>query len=101
MVEKEVEDPHPWDTTQYDRFPNPNLEIIEGKKDPVYGFKEMRLLAISYQQHHVKVNICIKGEMFELTTLLNSGADVNILNKKITLAKILGLCKKRCSRIGK
>lgn len=87
VVEKEEEDIHPWDTTQYDRNTNPNLEIVEGKKDLVYGFKEMRLLTISYQEDHVKVNICIKGEMFELTSLLDSGVDVNILNKKIIPAK--------------
>jgi len=66
------ENSHSWDTTEYAKNLNPNLEIVEGKKDPVFGFQEMRILAVSYQQHHVKVNICIKGEMFELTTLLDS-----------------------------
>lgn len=84
MAEKE-EGTHPWDTTEYTN--NPNIEVVEKRKDPVFGFKEMRLLAISYQQHHVRVNICIKGEMIELTTLLDIGANVNILNKKITPAK--------------
>ena len=47
----------------------------------------MRVLAIEYQQHHVQVKICIKGEMFTLTTLLDSGADVNIFNKKAIPSK--------------
>lgn len=91
-----------WDTEEYAKDPNPNLEIIEGRKDLVFGFQEMRILAISYQQHHVRVNICIKGEMFALTALLDSSADVNILNKKVIPAKysiyvtrkVVGLGKK-------
>lgn len=48
---------HSWDTAEYAKDPNPNLEIVEGRKDPVFGFQEMRILVISYQQHHVKVNM--------------------------------------------
>ena len=59
-----------------------NVEIAEGRPDPTLGFREMWILAIEYQQHHVKINVCIKGEMFPLTTLLDSGADVNIFAKK-------------------
>jgi len=50
-------------------------------------FREMRIMAIEYQQHHVKINLCIQGEMFSLTALLDSGADVNILNSNVIPAK--------------
>ena len=77
--------------TNYTLHNTPNVEskveIVEGKKDPTVGFREMRVLAIEYQQHHVQVNICIKGEMFSLTTLLDSGADVNIFSKKAITSK--------------
>jgi len=77
------ENSHSWDIAEYAKNLNPNLEIVEGKKYLVFGFQEMRILAIPYQQHHVKVNICIKGEMFELTEILDLEANVNILNKKV------------------
>jgi len=83
--EGKEDEEHPWETTQYSS--NKNLEIVEGVKDPVFGFKEMRILTISYQQHHVKVNISIRGEMFELIALLDSGAEANILNIKTIPAK--------------
>ena len=71
-------------TTSYQ---NSNIQIIEGQKDPILGFRKMRIMAIEYQQHHVKVNLCIQGEILSFTALLDSGADVNILNSKVIPAK--------------
>lgn len=34
------------------------VEIAEGRPDPTLGFREMRILAIEYQQHHFK-NQCL------------------------------------------
>lgn len=56
------------------------IEIAEGRSDPHFGFQDMRLFTITYQQHHVKVKICIQGQIFFMTALLDSGADINILN---------------------
>jgi len=47
----------------------------------------MRLLTISYQQHHVKVNVCIRGQMFEMVALLDFGEEINILNMNNISAK--------------
>ena len=47
----------------------------------------MRILAIEYQQHHVLINVCIKWEMFSLTALIDSGADINIFNTKVIPTK--------------
>jgi len=68
----------PFDEYDPPEFHESNIQIFEGKKDPTAGFQEMRILAIEYQQHHVQVNICIQGEMFSLTALIDSGADVNV-----------------------
>ena len=68
-------------------FSNPNIEIFEGKRDYSVGFRDMRVMPIQYQQHHVMLDICINGEMFSLKTLIDSGADVNILNSKVIPAE--------------
>ena len=47
----------------------------------------MGILSIEYQKHHVQINICIKGEVFPLTALIDLGADVNILSKKVIPSK--------------
>jgi len=65
---KEEDNDQPWHTTSHSS--NQEIEIAEGMKDPNFGFRDMRLLTISYQQHHVLVNICIKGKMFEMFLLL-------------------------------
>ena len=44
-------------------------------------------MLIQYQQHHVMLDICINGEMFSLKTLIDSRADVNILNSKVIPTK--------------
>ena len=72
-------------------------------QDPNFGFKDMILFTITYQQHHVKVNICIQGKKFQMTALLDSGANINILNMKNIPArywvsaerKVVGLGNKR------
>ncbi len=51
-------------------------------QDPNFGFKDMRLFTITYQQHHVKVKIRIQDQIYFMTALLDSGADINILNIK-------------------
>lgn len=72
-----------WNPTTY----HSELQIAEGKQDPNFGFKDMRLFTITYQQHHVKVKICIQGQTFFMTALIDLGADINILNIKNVLAK--------------
>ena len=66
---------------------NTNVQIFQGKKDKDTIFREMRLLTIQYQHHHVLLNICIQGQMFSLKTLIDSGADINVLNEKIITSK--------------
>ena len=68
-------------------FSNANIEIFEGKRDDSVGFRDMRVMTIQYQQHPVMLDICINGEMFSLKTLIDLGADVNILNSKVIPAK--------------
>ncbi len=63
------------------------VEIGEGQRDATTGFREMRILAVEYQQHHVLIDICIQNEIFSLTAVIDSGADVNILNTKVIPAK--------------
>lgn len=71
----------------YDEYyTNKNIEIFEGKKDDTIGSTNMRVMAIQYQHHHVMLDICINDEMFSLRTLIDSRADVNILNSKIVPA---------------
>lgn len=72
----------------YDEYyTNPNIEIFEGKKDDTIGFIDMKVMAIQYKKHHVMLEICINGEMFSLRTLIDSGADVNIMNSKVVPEK--------------
>ena len=68
-------------------FSNPNIEIFEGKRDDSMGFRDMRVMTIQYQQHHVMLDICIQAEMFSLRTLIDTGANVNVLNSKLIPAK--------------
>lgn len=74
---------------EYDieEFYKPNVQIYEGRKYTALGFQEMRILSIEYQQHHVQINICIRRKMFNLTALIDSRVDVNILNTKVIPAK--------------
>ena len=51
------------------------------------GIRDMRVMTIQYQQHHVMLDIYIQGEMFSLRTLIDIGADVNVLNSKLMPAK--------------
>eukprot|EP00253_Pinus_taeda_P016382 PITA_16382 len=87
VAKEEEEEDQPWNTAQYSS--NQEVEVAEGIKDPNFGFREIRLLTISYQQHHVRVHICIRGEMFKMIALLDSGADINILNIKTIPTKYL------------
>jgi len=80
---KEEKEEDAWDTTAYDQ----GIQVAEGRPDPNFGFKDMRLFTITYQQHHVKVKICIQGQIFYMTALLDSGADINILNIRNVPAK--------------
>jgi len=43
---KQLESVPYWNTTT--SYQNPNVEIIEGQKDPILGFREMRIMAIEY-----------------------------------------------------
>ena len=58
------------------------VEVPEGHPDPHMGIRDMHLLAIQYQQHHIKIKVWIKGKMFDLITLLDYGSDVNMFSKK-------------------
>ena len=78
--EKEEES---WNTTAHRQ----EIQVAEGRSDPNFGFQDMRLFTITYQQHHVKVKICIQGQIFFMTALLDSGADINILNIRNVPAK--------------
>jgi len=51
------------------------------------GFGNMKIMTIQYQQHHVLLNVNIQGENFTLRTLIDFGADINVLNKKVIPAK--------------
>ena len=77
-----------------------NVEIFEGKKDPTIGFREMRILAIEYQQHHVLLKNCIKGQMFTLKTLIDSRADVNVFNTKVIPTKFWVKSTRQVVRLG-
>jgi len=85
QMEKEEDNDQPWHTASHSS--NQEVQIAEGMKDLNFGFRDMSLLTISYQQHHVLVNICIKGKMFEMVALIDSREDIKILNMKIILAK--------------
>ena len=85
MAKEEEDNDQPWDTAPYSS--NQEIQVAEGIKDPNFGFRDMRFITISYQQHHVKVNVYIKSQMFEMVALLDSGADINILNMKNIPAK--------------
>jgi len=80
---KEEKEEDSWNPTAYQQ----EVQVAEGRQDPNFGFKDMRLFTITYQQHHVKVKIYIQGQVFYLNALLDSGADINILNIKNVPAK--------------
>lgn len=48
----------------------PKVKIGEGQRDVTTGLREMRILTIEYQQHHVLLDICIQNEILSLTVLI-------------------------------
>ena len=58
------------------------VEVAEGHPDPTMDIRDLHFLAIQYQQHHVEVRVWIKGKMFDLIALIDSGSDVNMFSKK-------------------
>lgn len=99
---KSIDEADPIEEYDTTKFYKPNVQIYEGRKDTTSGFQEMKILAIEYQQHPVQINVCIQGQMFKLTALIDFGANVNILNKKViptkywmtTERKVIGLGSK-------
>jgi len=47
----------------------------------------MKIMAIRYQKYYVKVKLEINNEVFMLTALLDTGSDMNLINKELILAK--------------
>lgn len=82
-AEEKSEEEDSWNPTAYHQ----EVQVAEGMQDLHFGFKDMRLFTITYQQHHVKVNICIQGKKFQMIALLDFGVDINILNIKNVPAK--------------
>ena len=68
-------------------FSNPNVDIFEGYHEDSMGFRDMRVMIIQYQQHHVMLDICIQREMFSLRKLIDTREYVNVLNSKLIPAK--------------
>jgi len=64
---------------------NPNVEIYED--DDLFGLNSMRILAIKHQKFHVMINLIIQGQQFFLKTLIDSGSNINVLNKKEIVAR--------------
>jgi len=44
---------------------------------------DQQILSIKHQKFHVLLDIMIKGKQFWLKTLLDTGFDLNLLNKEI------------------
>jgi len=43
----------------------------------------MKILPIKFQKYHVQINLEINGEMFHLNALLDTGSDMNLLQKNL------------------
>ena len=84
---------------------NPNVDIFEGIHDSSMGFGNMKfgnmkIMTIQYQHHHVLLDINIQGEIFTLKTLIYSGADINVLNKNLILAKYWTYAHRQVNGVG-
>lgn len=60
----------------------------------------MNIMTIQYQQHHVLLNVNIQGEKFTLKKLIDSGVDINVLNKKVIPAKYLTPTYRKVNGVG-
>lgn len=66
---------------------NPNVDIFEDIQISGIWFGNMNIMTIEYQQNHVLLTLDIQGENFSLRTLIDSGVDIYVLNKKVIPAK--------------
>jgi hypothetical protein len=58
-----------------------------GIKKAVIEEHDQQILSIEHQKFHVLLDIMIKGKQFRLKTLLDTGYDLNLLNKEIILVQ--------------
>ena len=61
----------------------------------------MKITTIQHQQYHVFLNIEILNEIFSLRALIDTGANINVLNKKIIPAKYWISAKREVTGLGK
>lgn len=62
--------------------------MIQGQTTAqMQGLAGMKIMAIRYQKYYVKVKLEINREVFMLTALLDTGSDMNLINKELILAK--------------
>lgn len=66
---------------------NTNVEIYEVKTHDFLGLSNMKIMAVQHQPYHGMLKFKIQGEVFILNTLLNMGANLNVLNKNSIPAK--------------
>jgi hypothetical protein len=61
--------------------------VQEKSASELQGITGMQVLPISYQKYYVTLKIEICNEVFSLTTLIDTGSDVNLLHKDLIPAK--------------
>jgi hypothetical protein len=62
--------------------------VIQGQTTvEMQGLAGMKIMAIRYQKYYVKIKLEINGEIFLLTALLDTGSDMNLLNKELDPTK--------------
>lgn len=57
-------------------------------------------MVVQHQQYHVMLKFKIQGEIFTLKTLLDTGVDINVLNKKLIRAKYWAKARREVIRLG-
>lgn len=51
------------------------------------GMTGMKIMPVKYQKYYIKIQLEINQETFFLTALIDTGSDLNLLNKDLILVK--------------
>jgi len=60
---------------------NPNISMLDASN--IEGISAISLMTIQHQKSHVMIKLKIKNQIFKLKALIDSGSDLNLLNKDV------------------